>query len=830
MTHLVQLDQNQIDAVDVRIEMDLRIGAAFTRLQSLYLQAVFPNVLGGYKLTYGPCQFPTLGFVVKRFLEIEHFVPQEFYRIDVKIKRDDISVDFNWQRHRLFDKMTCLVLFEECVEKCEATVTSVQGKPREKWKPLPLTTVEMQKLASTKLHLNSENVMKIAEDLYMRGFISYPRTETDSFPNEFDFNTPMQQQQQEPAWGAYATGLLNGGFRPPRKGKNNDQAHSPIYPTSSATGQNLNHNEQRVYELVTRHFLACISDNARGHETAVDIRIVREIFTATGLIVTERNYLEVYTYERWGTHELPNFVVGEVLVPTDLNMNESHTTAPNFLTEADLIDLMDKHGIGTDATIHEHIKKVLEREYVVKDGNFFLPTNLGISLVEGYDAMEFAQSFSEPVLRAKMEADMKLISERRKTKQQALDDAIQMYRDAFVKATDEKAKLRQAVEKFFGVQGEGNGNAEGGGGLGGDPPPDTVRRCTKCNDGYLPLRQTKAGSFVLGCNTFPICDQSFWLPKSITECSVVDEVCAHCQPETRKIMFKTARGAHLPPMIDCFFCSQDIKYMQETDHFDPKPPGGAAAAGPPKAPLGEQPRPQAPKAPAPKAPPAFPPASSHQKPQPPPPPPPAKPLATSFTARAPASSSSSSFFKPEAAKPASRPYAATSSAFTSTPATSVFPQKQPYLPRTQSFSSQGSQGATFESQYQRSAPRYSHADPPAPGVSLECPCGLQVARRVSSTGQNNGRAFFCCPTRGEAQCNFFLWEDQMVWPPTSLLFFHCASRPSTNSLTFWQQSSSSSSLVCNCGVSAVSFSLFPSHGREALHLFVFHLNRSSRWS
>jgi len=63
------------------------------------------------------------------------------------------------------------------------------------------------------------------------------------------------------------------------------------------------------------------------------------------------------------------------------------TTAPELLTESDLIGLMDKNGIGTDATIHEHIKKVTERKFVQLEGKRFAPTKLGLSLVIGYKLM-----------------------------------------------------------------------------------------------------------------------------------------------------------------------------------------------------------------------------------------------------------------------------------------------------------------------------------------------------------------------------------------------------------------------------------------------------------
>lgn len=78
---LTVLDMAANDAVDVRQELDLRIGAAFTRLQTLRLQAVLGAELASKVISYGPCQFPTLGLVVDRYKQVTQFIPEPFWSI-----------------------------------------------------------------------------------------------------------------------------------------------------------------------------------------------------------------------------------------------------------------------------------------------------------------------------------------------------------------------------------------------------------------------------------------------------------------------------------------------------------------------------------------------------------------------------------------------------------------------------------------------------------------------------------------------------------------------------------------------------------------------------
>ncbi|KAL4352053.1 hypothetical protein GQ457_06G035210 [Hibiscus cannabinus] len=381
------IDPNQwfSDAVDARQEIDLRIGASFTRFQTMLLRDKFVidsatddrNLV----LSYGPCQFPTLGFVVERYWEVQSHEPEEFWTINCSHKSDEGVATFNWMRGHLFDYTCAVIVYEMCVQEPNATVSKVQHQEKLKYPPYPLSTIELEKRASRYFRMSSEHTMKVAEDLYQAGFISYPRTETDSFSSRTDLHAIVQEQQEHPEWGSYAQRLLDpetGLWRNPGSGGHDDKAHPPIHPTKFSAGEHgWSQDHRKLYELVVRHFLACVSQPAVGAETIVEIDIAGELFSASGRMILERNYLDVYRYESWGASMIPTYTVGQQFIPTSLTLDTGVTRPPPLLSEADLLSCMDKAGIGTDATMHDHIKKLLDRFYATKDSNTrFSPTNL----------------------------------------------------------------------------------------------------------------------------------------------------------------------------------------------------------------------------------------------------------------------------------------------------------------------------------------------------------------------------------------------------------------------------------------------------------------------
>ncbi|CAK7354748.1 unnamed protein product [Dovyalis caffra] len=418
--NLVAPNQWFSDAVDARQEIDLRIGASFTRFQTMLLRDRFVidsaqddrNLI----LSYGPCQFPTLGFVVERYWEIQSHEPEDFWTINCSHRSDEGLATFSWMRGHLFDYISSVILYEMCVEEPTATVTKVQQQEKLKYPPYPLSTIELEKRASRYFRMSSEQTMKVAEDLYQAGFISYPRTETDCFSSRTDLHTIVQEQREHPVWGSYAQRLLDPGaglWRNPSSGGHDDKAHPPIHPTKFSAGESRwSQDHHKLYELVVRHFLACVSQPAVGAETIVEIDIAGEMFSASGRVIL-------------------------AFIPTTLTLDSGVTRPPPLLSEADLLSCMDKAGIGTDATMHDHIKKLLDRFYATKDANTrFSPTNLGEALVMGYD--DIGYELWKPNLRSLMEYDMKEVSMGNKSKAEVLATCLQQMKACFLDLVSEK--------------------------------------------------------------------------------------------------------------------------------------------------------------------------------------------------------------------------------------------------------------------------------------------------------------------------------------------------------------------------------------------------------
>ncbi|MBN3306928.1 TOP3A topoisomerase, partial [Amia calva] len=762
---LTEPNLNISDAVDVRQELDLRIGASFTRFQTLRLQKIFPTVLADQLISYGSCQFPTLGFVVERFKAIQAFIPETFYKITVTHQTDEEEVDFSWKRHRLFNHTACLVLYQICMEVWTillfqdplATVTEVSTKPKSKWRPLPLDTVELEKLASRKLKINAKETMKIAEKLYTQGLISYPRTETNIFPKDLNLTSLVEQQTQDVHWGPFAQGILERGGPTPRNGKKSDQAHPPIHPTKYTSS--LQGNEQRLYEFIVRHFLACCSQDAQGQETTVDIDIAQEKFSAHGLMIIARNYLDVYPYDRWSAKVIPVYERGAQFQPTAIEMVDGETSPPQLLTEADLISLMEKHGIGTDATHADHIETIKSRMYVgLTADQRFLPGELGMGLVEGYDSMGY--EMSKPNLRAELEADLKLVSEGRKDKFTVLRYHVEKYKQVFIEAVREAKKLDEALSTYLGQALEFTPQDEMALEL-----PLPVRKCPQCSRDMVLKKKKDGRGMYLSCVGYPSCKAALWFPDSVLEVSRDESICPTCRPNpVHKLKFKFKRGS-LPPMmplelVGCIGgCDETLREILDLKYLRGGRAGAQPASNPPSGSYLRD-------------------SQSQNQPRVQPPPRP----------------------RPESRKPVasvtSSPWASHPPAVGGSDVTVCnCGQEAIILTVRKEGPNQGRQfykcntgscnfflwvdqpeergvGNRNATSWTPQPPRPSVGLGSGDGAATLCKCNEPaVTRTVMKDGPNKGRTFHTCPKPREQQCSFFQWADENMPPGTVCFLF-----------------------------------------------------------
>eukprot|EP00546_Thalassionema_frauenfeldii_P005764 CAMPEP_0178909288 /NCGR_PEP_ID=MMETSP0786-20121207/8421_1 /TAXON_ID=186022 /ORGANISM="Thalassionema frauenfeldii, Strain CCMP 1798" /LENGTH=833 /DNA_ID=CAMNT_0020581337 /DNA_START=2085 /DNA_END=4585 /DNA_ORIENTATION=+ len=544
------LNQDFVQAVKARTSLDLRVGAAFTRFQTVRLTRKF-EIEG--VVSYGPCQFPTLGFVVERWARIETFVPEDFWYIQLTLQvlnngnentsnnnsNASRSIQFAWTRNRLYDRIITLALYESCLDAGEAVVTDLSGRPKHKWRPVPLATVELQKRASRFLRLGGEQVMTAAENLYQNGYISYPRTETEKFRSEFNHQTLIQDftNLEGHEFGSYAGKLLNeNGFQRPRAGQNDDNAHPPITPCKAVDPNTINDQAERsVYILVVKHYLACCSRDAVGKETIITVEMGSENFTAKGLMILEHNWLEIYApYERWSTGQgqLPHIEVGSRIAPSSLLLQEGRTTPPRLLSEAELIALMDRNGIGTDATIASHIQTIQDRNYAIKNANQeFSPTQLGIALVEGYNSMGY--QLNKPDLRREVEHECNLVANGQKTMEDIMEPILLKMKECFERATAEAHKLDAAVARHFAPLGSRHSTVL----------QAHFSKCGVCHNS-MALKETQAqqrnnNRKVLYCDT---CNIGLTLPKGELRPATAQEngtgppiLCAICQYQALRV-------------------------------------------------------------------------------------------------------------------------------------------------------------------------------------------------------------------------------------------------------------------------------------------------------
>ncbi|MBF4463625.1 type IA DNA topoisomerase [Flavobacterium sp. LC2016-12] len=351
---------------------------------------------GGYKqvLSIGRVQTPTLAMVVDRFKEIENFKPQPYWELQT-LYRETL---FSYEEGRFLNKEDGQLLADK-VKESDFEIVSVDKKNGNEFAPKLFDLTGLQVYCNTKFGFSADETLKIAQSLYEQKVVTYPRVDTTFLPSDIYPKVPGILQKLS-NYSTLTQPLLEKKIKKSPKVFNDKKVtdHHAIIPTGIEI--NLPYNQQQVYDIIVKRFIAVFYDDCLVANTTVVGKAADVLFKTTGKEILKKGFRVVFEDPNAKEKEadiLPSFVVGE-RGPHEPSFLEKETKPPNQFTEAtllrametagkqvddeDLRELMKENGIGRPSTRANIIETLFKRQYIVRNKKQVLPTPTGIQLIE----------------------------------------------------------------------------------------------------------------------------------------------------------------------------------------------------------------------------------------------------------------------------------------------------------------------------------------------------------------------------------------------------------------------------------------------------------------
>ncbi|MEM2093290.1 MAG: DNA topoisomerase [Candidatus Bathyarchaeia archaeon] len=411
-----------------RHKFDLIVGAAYTRLLTLTARK---NGVAVKLVSYGSCQTPTLWFVYERDMEIRNFKPEVYYVVWAVL--DDRGTRVKVSTSPIRDRSEAEKLYKIAKNAKNALVKEYILKAEEEQKPLPTDTDTMLQELTKILGVSGNRIMASAEDLYAEGFISYPRTETNMWVR-VNHREILKMLAETPLSKFTALQDLN-----PIEGRKNDGAHPPIHPIKPYLANDW---KGKIWEYIARRYLANVAGrNALFERWKLSVELDGVPMEASGKYFIHEGFYEVFPYFRpKDLHWIPELRKGQMLPVIEVQLDEKKTKPPPHLTESELLRLMERNGIGTDATRHLFPSLIVERGYAFKRRKSFVMTSHGEALINLLMAVD--KRLVTPETRRFAERMMAEVEARRISLDEALSQSLKVYEMLY-------AKLREHVEKTW---------------------------------------------------------------------------------------------------------------------------------------------------------------------------------------------------------------------------------------------------------------------------------------------------------------------------------------------------------------------------------------------
>lgn len=379
------IDIQLVDAQQARRVLDRLVGYKLSPL-------LWFKVKKG--LSAGRVQSIAVRLIVEREREIEAFKPDEYWSVEallskgkdkftaVLVERDDKKIDLK------NEKDSHAVVRD--LEKADYVVKNVNQRESKKSPYPPFTTSTLTQAAANRFGYTAKKTMKLAQDLYEEGFITYHRT--DSVNLSQSILTSAKKYIEKNLGADY---LPEGGSRVYKtKSKVAQEAHEAVRPTKLEVSKDkvdLSADHKKLYQLIWDRFIASqIADAIYDHIT-LDIAANNYGLRASGSLIKFAGWLKVYGREEGDTIEekrVPLLSVDDKLKLEELLPEQHFTQPPPRYTEASLIKALEEKGIGRPSTYAPIISTILDRNYVEREERKFKPTPLGVAtndfLVKGF--------------------------------------------------------------------------------------------------------------------------------------------------------------------------------------------------------------------------------------------------------------------------------------------------------------------------------------------------------------------------------------------------------------------------------------------------------------
>ena len=511
---LVKVDDCLAQAGESRQDIDLVWGAVLTRYLTMAKYSGFGNVKSA-----GRVQTPTLALIVEREREREAFVPEVYWTVrgafatEARDAAAPVEFSAGHATERFKNEAEAARVMAAVAGKTSGIVTAAEKRRRKVAPPTPFNTTALQAAAANE-GITPARTMRIAESLYMDGLISYPRVDNTVYPESLDLRGILNALLEVPVYREVAGKILYSGKLHPTRGAKETTDHPPITPTAAADPDKLKPEEWKLYNLIARRFMATLSDSAVVEGTKVTIDVGGEPFVAKGDILVVAGFRAIYPYGLKKDEQLPPLAEKDAVDFLGADLAQKQTEPPSRYSQGRLIQEMEKRGLGTKATRHAIIERLLEVKYVVNEP--LEPTSLGRAVIDALSA--FAPRITTPDMTSELEAEMDDIANGRSSRTQVVEHS----RELLARVMDEL--IPKATEVGAALKEAGADDAK-------------VGACPKCGHDLLIKSSAKTRGQFVGCSGWPECDVTYPLPQGKIE--AVDELCPVCgTPQVKVIQFR----------------------------------------------------------------------------------------------------------------------------------------------------------------------------------------------------------------------------------------------------------------------------------------------------